>query len=55
VCFLFTVGVYTVMGMIDYILYGVAFVALCGFLSFMPSQRAKKDQETEARLSPWEA
>ncbi len=40
--FPFTVGVFTVMGVIEYILYGVAFVALCGFLWFMLSQRAKK-------------
>ncbi len=53
--FPFTVGLLTVMGMIEYILYGVAFVALCGFLWFMLSQRAKKEQASPAPLSAREA
>ena len=40
--FPFTVGVFTFMGYIDYILYGVAFTALCGFLWYMLGGRAKK-------------
>ena len=53
--FPFTVGVFTVMGVIEYILYGVAFVALLGFLWFMLSQRAKKAEAVQAPLSAREA
>ena len=53
--FPFTVGVFTVMGIIEYILYGVAFVALLGFLWFMLSQRAKKAEAIQAPLSAREA
>jgi len=53
--FPFTVGVFTVMGVLEYILYGVAFVALLGFLWFMLSQRAKKGAAIEAPLSAREA
>ncbi|MFY9656659.1 MAG: PKD domain-containing protein [Methylocystis sp.] len=53
--FPFTVGVFTVMGVIEYILYGVAFVALCGFLWFMLSQRAKKAEAIQTPLSAREA
>ncbi len=53
--FPFTVGVFTVMGVIEYILYGVAFVALLGFLWFMLSQRAKKAEAIQAPLSAREA
>ena len=53
--FPFTVGVFTVMGIIEYILYGVAFVALLGFLWFMLSQRAKKAEAVQAPLSAREA
>lgn len=53
--FPFTVGLYTLMGMIEYILYGVAFVGLCGFLWFMLSQRAKKGAASPAPLSAREA
>ena len=49
--FPFTVGVYSLMGMLEYILYGVAFVALCGFLWFMLAQRAKKIEASQAPLS----
>lgn len=53
--FPFTVGVFTVIGVLEYILYGVAFVALCGFLWFMLSQRAKKVAAIQAPLSAREA
>jgi len=53
--FPFTVGVFTVMGIIEYILYGIAFVALCGFLWFMLLQRAKKREAPRPPLSAWEA
>jgi hypothetical protein len=53
--FPFRVGLFSVMGTIEYILYGVSFVALCGFLWFMLSQRAKKRQESPAPLSAREA
>ena len=53
--FPFTVGVFTVMGIIEYILYGVAFVALCGFLWFMLSQRARKGEVRQPPLSAREA
>jgi hypothetical protein len=53
--FPFRVGVFSVMGVLEYILYGVAFVALCGFLWFMLSQRAKKREESPAPLSAREA
>ena len=49
--FPFRVGVFTVMGIIEYILYGIAFVALCGFLWFTLSQRAKKREAPQAPLS----
>jgi len=42
--FPFTVGVYTFMGMIDYILYAVAFTSLCGFLWYMLGVRAHKQE-----------
>jgi len=53
--FPFTVGVFTVMGIIEYILYGVAFVALCGFLWFMLSQQARKGKVPQPPLSAREA
>ncbi|WP_435072741.1 hypothetical protein [Methylocystis bryophila] len=53
--FPFTVGLYSVMGMIEYILYGVAFLGLCGFLWFMLSQRAKKGAASPGPLSAREA
>ncbi len=52
--FPFSVGLYSLMGMLEYILYGVAFVALCGFLWFMLTQRARK-RETDPGLSVREA
>jgi hypothetical protein len=42
--FPFTVGVFTFMGYIEYILYGVAFTALCGVLWYMLGGRTKKAQ-----------
>ena len=53
--FPFTVGLYSLMGMIEYILYAVAFVGLCGFLWFMLTQRAKKSEASRAPLSAREA
>jgi len=41
----FTVGVYTFVGMLDYILYAASFTALCGFLWYMLGQRARKAAE----------
>ena len=52
--FPFSVGLYSLMGMLEYILYGAAFVALCGFLWFMLKQRARKG-ETDQGLSVREA
>ena len=53
--FPFTVGLFSVMGAIEYILYGIAFVALCGFLWFMLLQRARKAAAPPAPLSAREA
>jgi hypothetical protein len=41
-CFPFTVGVFTFMGYLEYILYGVAFTALCGFLWYMLGRRSRQ-------------
>jgi len=56
--FPFTVGLYTVMGMIEYILYGVGFAlygvgfaALCGFLWYLLGQRAQKTPAPAATAS----
>jgi hypothetical protein len=51
--FPFTVGVYTLMGVIDYILYAVSFTALCGFLYYMLGQRkrALRDAERDGAIS----
>ena len=49
--FPFTVGVFTLMGNIEYILYGVAFIMLCGFLWYMLQARAKKTDSTEPGLA----
>jgi hypothetical protein len=49
--FPFTVGVFTFMGNIEYILYGVAFVVLCGFLWYMLQARANKSQSAEPGLA----
>lgn len=46
--FPFSVGIYTFMGMIEYILYGVGVVALTGFLWFVFWHRAKKAPKTQA-------
>jgi hypothetical protein len=44
--FPFSVGLYTFWGMIEYILYGVGFTALLGFLWFVLRARASKKEET---------
>jgi hypothetical protein len=49
--FPFTVGVVTFMGYIEYILYGVAFTALCGFLWYMLRVRARKADAMTPRLA----
>jgi hypothetical protein len=49
--FPFTVGIFTFMGYIEYILYGVAFTALCGFLWYMLRARAKKSAAMTPRLA----
>ena len=49
--FPFTVGLYTVMGMIEYILYAVGFAALCGFLWYLLGQRAQKTPAPAATAS----
>lgn len=49
--FPFTVGVFTFMGYLEYILYGVAFTALCGFLWYMLGRRAKKTDAAEPKLA----
>ena len=49
--FPFTVGLYTVMGMIEYILYAVGFAALCGFLWYLLGQRAQKPPAPAATAS----
>jgi hypothetical protein len=46
--FPFTVGVFTFMGYIDYILYGVAFTALCGFLWYMLGRGKAKGSHVDA-------
>ena len=46
--FPFTVGLYTFWGMIEYILYGVGFVSLCGFLWWMAWRRAQSKAALEA-------
>jgi hypothetical protein len=46
--FPFTVGIYTFMGMIEYILYGVGVVALTGFLWFVFWHRARKAPKAPA-------
>jgi len=53
--FPFTVGLFSVMGAIEYILYGIAFIALCGFLWFMLLQRGRRAATTPAPLSAREA
>jgi len=40
--FPFSVGVFTFMGYIEYIVIGVAFTALCGFLWYLLGRRAKR-------------
>ena len=42
VAFSVPVGLYTVMGMIEYIFSAVGFAALCGFLWYLLGQRAQK-------------
>jgi len=49
--FPFTVGLYAVMGMIEYILYAIGFTALCGFLWYMLRQRAQKTPAPAATAS----
>jgi hypothetical protein len=49
--FPFTVGVFTFIGVIDYILYAVAFTALCGFLWYMLGQRARRLAAEQEALS----
>jgi hypothetical protein len=49
--FPFTVGVFTFMGYIEYILYGVAFTALCGFLWYMLGARRKKADPVATQLA----
>jgi hypothetical protein len=49
--FPFTVGVFTFMGYIEYILYGVTFTSLCGFLWYMLRARAKKADAMTPRLA----
>jgi hypothetical protein len=45
--FPFTVGIYTFMGMLEYILYGVGVVALTGFLWFIFWHRARKTRKVD--------
>jgi hypothetical protein len=40
--FPFTVGIFTFMGYIEYVVYAVAFTALCGFLWYMLGIRSRK-------------
>ena len=49
--FPFTVGVFTFMANLEYILYGVAFTARCGFLWYMLRGRAKKADSMTPRLA----
>ena len=49
--FPFTVGLYTFMGMIEYIFYAIGFTALCGFLWYMLRQRAQKTPAAAAAAS----
>jgi hypothetical protein len=49
--FPFTVGVFTFMAYLQYILYGVAFTALCGFLWYLLGVRAKKTDAATPRLA----
>lgn len=47
--FPFSVGLFTFWGMIEYILYGVGFVSLVGFLWFaLRARSAKKEQQVDA-------
>jgi hypothetical protein len=45
--FPFTVGIYTFMGMLEYILYGVGVVALTGFLWLIFWHRARKTRKVD--------
>jgi len=49
--FPFAVGVFTFMGYLEYILYGVGFTALCGFLLYVLGTRKKKAQPVRAQLA----
>jgi hypothetical protein len=49
--FPFTVGIFTFMGYIEYILYGVSFTALCGFLLYILGTRKKKSDPVAAQLA----
>ena len=50
--FPFSVGVYTFMGSLEYILYGVGFTALCGFLWYMASRNKAKARKLESDAAP---
>jgi hypothetical protein len=50
--FPFTVGVYTFMGSLEYILYGVGFTALCGFLWYMASRNRARARKMEPHAAP---
>jgi hypothetical protein len=49
--FPFTVGVFTFMSYLEYILYGVGFTALCGLLWYMLGTRKKKSDPVSAQLA----
>jgi hypothetical protein len=46
--FPFTVGVFTFMGNIEYILYGVGFAALCGFIWYMLGRAKARGAHVDA-------
>ena len=49
--FPFAVGVFTFMGYLEYMLYGVAFTALCAFLWYVLGAHKKKARPAAARLA----
>ena len=49
--FPFTVGVFTFEAYLEYILYGVGFTALCGFLWYILGTRRKKADPVSAQLA----
>jgi hypothetical protein len=52
--FPFTVGVFTFIGAIEYILYGVGFTALCGFMWWVLGRNKVKARKIDAIATPAE-